>query len=155
MNINLSESIIDNCLLETDKFKHILIDKIGGKSKYIIEDRSNSKYFHVDIENCVYKNLQNDTKCDFGIKTEDTFYLIELKGSDVKKGIEQLLSTLIVFKNFYQNINFKARLVVSRFQSPDIVRKSKEYKDLVKLLKHIENKYDNLVIKQNIYTEVI
>ena len=154
MNISLSESL-DNCSLETDKSKNVLIDKIGGKSKYIVENNDKEKYFEIDIENCVYKNLQNETKCDFGIKTKNTFYLIELKGSDVKKGIEQLLSTLIAFKNCYQNIDFKARLIVSRFQSPDIVRKNKEYKDLVKLLKHIENKNDNLIIKQNIYTEII
>ena len=154
MNIDLTE-LINNCSLETNKTKNVLIDIIGGKSKYIVENKDNIKYFQIDIENCVYKNLQNEAKCDFGIKTENTFYLIELKGSDVKKGIEQLLSTLLAFKKCYQTIDFKARLIVSRFQSPDIVRKNKEYKDLVKFLKHIENKNDNLIIKQNIYVEKI
>lgn len=154
MNISLSESI-DNCLLETDKSRNVFADKIGGKSKYILENKTNKKYFQIDIENCVYTNFQNETKCDYGVKTENIFYLIELKGSDVKKGIEQLLSTLISFKDCYQNIDFKARLIVSRFQSPNIVKKNKEYKDLVRLLKHIENKNNNLIIKQNIYTDTI
>ncbi len=154
MNINLIE-LINNCEIETNKSKNVFVDKIGGKSKYVVENRSNNKYFHVDIENCVYKSLQNDTKCDYGVKTENTFYLIELKGSDVKKGIQQLLLTLVAFKKCYQTIDFKVRLVVSKFQSPDIVRKNREYKDLVKLLKHIENKNNNLIIKQNIFTEII
>jgi hypothetical protein len=154
MSIDLS-NLIDNCSVETDKYKNVLIDKIGGKSKYIIENKTNKKYSQIDIENCVYKNLQNETKCDFGIKTENIFYLVELKGSDVKKGIEQLLSTLIAFKNYNQSLDFKARLIVTRFQSPNLVKKNAVYKNLVKLLKHIENKNNHLIIKQNIYTEII
>ena len=69
-------------------------------------------------------------------------------------------STLANVKALFQNDNAVAAgwmhyLAFDLFVGAYIVRKSKEYKDLVKLLKHIENKYDNLIIKQNIYTEII
>ena len=47
MNIDLLD-LIENCSLETDKSKNVLSDKLGGKSKYILENKTNKKYFQID-----------------------------------------------------------------------------------------------------------
>ncbi len=69
-------------------------DRKGGPSKYIVDNKSEGEFFEVDFEKNVYQNKQNDTKCDFGVKTDTTVYYIELKGSGVKGGINQLLSNI-------------------------------------------------------------
>lgn len=142
---------IDDCIKEINFSKKTLSDKIGGNSKYLIDNRSKSNYSIIDFENCVYENKQNDTRCDYGLKTDDTIFYIELKGSDVKKGIEQLLSTINESEKCFNQLNKKARLIITRFSKPNIVKKSKEYKDLVKKIGSIEH----LVIKQDVYTEII
>ncbi len=139
-------------------------DRKGGPSKYIVDNKSEGEFFEVDFEKNVYQNKQNDTKCDFGVKTDTTVYYIELKGSGVKGGINQLLSTIQETGNCFSKVKDdgkevllvkKARLIVSKFPKPDLVRQSKEYKNLVKAVKFIDRKNDHLIIKQNIYTETI
>jgi hypothetical protein len=131
--------------------KKTLVDRKGGKSKYSINNKSQSKYSIINFEDCVYEGKQNETKCDFGIEVNNSIYYVELKGSDVKKGIEQLLSTLNESENCFRGLTKKARLIVSKFPKPDLVKKTKEYKDLVKKTGSIEN----TIITQNIYTEII
>ncbi|MEP6806564.1 MAG: hypothetical protein ABI892_18700 [Flavobacterium sp.] len=129
-----------------------LKDKKGGKSTYRFQNPLNKEYQLVDFEKDVFAN--DDTKCDYGIKTETEIFYIELKGCDVKKGIEQLLVTLNITEKCFPGLKSKARLIVTNFQKPALVRNTAEYKNLVKKLKHVYEKDDNLVIRTS-FTENI
>jgi len=144
---------IKQCSTLTSDARKTLEDKKGCKSKLLIENNFKTEYSIIDFEAGVFNN--EASKCDFGVLTNDKIFYIELKGSDVKKGIEQLLETINATERCFSTLDFKARLIVSKFQSPKIVKNTKEYKDLVKKLKHIPNQNDNLVITQNVYTDKI
>lgn len=142
---------IEDCKQKLNNPKKTLVDKKGGKSKYLIANKSQSEYSIINFENCVYEDKQNDTKCDYGIETEDSIYYIELKGSDVIKGVKQILTTFNETEKCFGDKAKKARLIVTRFSKPKIAKQTKEYKDLIKKIGGVEG----FVIKQNEYTEVI
>ena len=142
---------ISSCEVNSNHSKKTLIDKKGGKSKYIIHNKSKFDYSIIDFENCVYKNRENDTKCDFGLKTSNSIFYIELKGSEVIQGIKQLLVTIKDTGKCFENINKKARLVVSKFSKPEAAYRTKEYRNLIKKIGSVKN----FEIKQNQYTEII
>lgn len=142
---------ITNCEEGFNQSKKTLIDKKGGKSKYIIDNKSNSDYSIIDFENCVYKNKENDTKCDFGLKTTESIFYIELKGSDIVKGIKQLFTTANETEKCFDILHKKARLVVSKFSKPEVAYRTKEYRNLIKKIGSV----NNFEIKQNQYTEII
>jgi len=137
------------CLVKLEVPKKTLVDKKGGHSKYCIDNPDRNIFDLIDFETCVYNDREHDTKCDFGILTQENIFYIELKGSDVKKGVEQLLSTIADTRKCFEDKLLKARLVVSRYPKPALVRQTKEYKDLVKIVNQ------NLIITQNIHTEKI
>jgi hypothetical protein len=138
--------------VEKSNSKGSLSDRKGGKSNYFFTNPHSKTYYQIDFEKDVFED--NDTKCDFGIKTESSIFFIELKGSDVKKGVVQLLETIKTTEKCFANLDLRARLIVSKYPKPDIVRKTKEYKDLVKKLNHLEGKNENLIIKTS-FTENI
>ena len=143
---------INQFSIEKDNKKLTLIDKKGGKSKYLIENDSLKKFKQINFEEDIFTN--DASKCDFGIKTGKNVFFIELKGSDVKSGVVQLLETIKATEKCFLELNFKARLIISKFPKPDLVKNTKEYKDLVKKVKHLEGKNDSLVIR-NSFTEKI
>lgn len=143
--------IIEKCIELINHSKKTLIDSKGGKSKYLIDNKSKSTYSVIDIENCVYKGKDNDTKCDFALITDSSVYYIELKGSDVKKGIEQILSTMSETEKCFKGLSKKTRLVVTKFTKPDLAKKTKQYKDLVKKIGNA----NEVIISQNSYKEII
>ena len=64
------------------------------------------------------------------------------------------METIKATEKCFLELNFKARLIVSKFPKPDLVKNTKEYKDLVKKVIHLEGKNDNLIIKSS-FTEKI
>lgn len=142
---------INECKLDFNNAKKTLNDKKGGSSKYSIENKSKNIFYIIDFEKDIYKNQKNDRKCDFGLLTDKSVYFIELKGSDVNKGIKQLLETIIETENCFNKLNLKSRLIVSRFPKPNLLKKRKEYKDLVKKVGSTKE----VIISQNIFKEVI
>ncbi|MBI1287037.1 MAG: hypothetical protein GC178_05600 [Flavobacteriales bacterium] len=140
---------IENCSEESRQRTGAYVDSKGGKSKYVIDNKGEKTFSKVDFEECVFANEPEDTKCDIGFLTDKNFYFVELKGSDVKKGIEQLLATILVTQRCFVEKEKKARLVVSKFPAPKITKNTKAYKDLMKKVGN------DLIIKQNVYTEII
>lgn len=61
-------------------------------------------------------------RCDYGvgIPVEGRFYLVELKGKDLKKAAEQLSATLSVLEAILRGCSFYCRVVLSRVQPPDL-----------------------------------
>lgn len=141
---------VQKCFTEFKVKKKTLKDKKGGKSKLLIENPTEKKFKILDIENCVYKSLKDDTKCDYGILDDknNIFYFIELKGCDVNKGIKQILETIKDLKHHINAEKLKARLIVTRFPSPKSTFNTKDYKDLMKIVNQ------DLIIK-NSHTEII
>ena len=140
---------VEKCYENHKKIKHIFADRKGSDSKLLIENKDRKKFKIIDFEHCVYKNRQNDLKCDYGFVTEDSIFYIELKGSEVAKGIKQILSTYNETHKCFEKLQPKARLVVSKFPKPDLVKRSKEYRDLAKALNN------DIVIKQKVRKEKI
>ena len=126
---------IEDCKKEGNNRLLTFKDKKGSGSKYVFVNNSRKTYYKIKIENCVYKNKPNDTKCDYGIIFKDEVYFIELKGSDVNKGMKQLLATIKETKKCFQKKTIKARLVVTRYPSRKHTRKRKEYVDLIEITK--------------------
>ena len=79
----------------------------------IIDNFSLHKITHYRIDGVVIKA---GSKCDFLLMDEDTriAYLIELKGSDLKKAAIQLETTEEVLKNELATYERKFRIVVSK-----------------------------------------
>jgi len=142
---------IEECKKEQNKSKFTLQDKKGGRSKFIVFNKSRSEYALIDFENCVYENKENDIKCDYGLVINQSIYYIELKGSDVLTGFKQLSQTIDETEKCFSKFEKKSRLIVTKFSKPDLAKKNKAYKDLVKKLGNTEN----LIIKQNQYKEII
>lgn len=142
---------IEEYEIASNHSKKTLVDKKGGSSKYRIYNKSKSTYSIIDFENDVYKNQQNDTKCDYGLKTKESIFYIELKGCNITKGFKQLLATINETERCFTGKNLKVRLIVSRFPSPKRAKQTKEYKDLIKKVGTVKD-FD---IKQDEYTEVI
>ena len=137
---------IDKGKMAFNSSKKTLLDKKGGKSKYIISNPSNGDFSIIDFEKDIRKS-ENESICDFGMLTDDSFYYIELKGRSVEKGIKQLLTTIRLSNDCFPELSKKSRLVVSRFPNPNLAKKRKEYLDLKRL--------SEVIVKQNQYTEII
>ena len=79
----------------------------------------------------------------------DIAYFVELKGCDVAKACEQILSTIDLLQNIVgsaQSIN--ARIVCSRVSTPDI--RSSPY---IRLEKHCKTKNGTLLVRTRQYSE--
>lgn len=61
-------------------------------------------------------------RCDFalGIPAVNAFYLIELKGCDLRKAVDQLLATLANLKQSLEHYTVHGRIVLSRIPRPDL-----------------------------------
>lgn len=72
--------------------------------------------------------VKNQTCCDFLLlnDTKVNAYFIELKGSDIKRGIEQLDETAKMLRAELINYTFYYRLVSSKVNTHDV--KSSEYR---------------------------
>lgn len=125
--------------------------KGSGRSKYLIENQTGQSFFVIDFEKHIFEG--SVTKCDFGVKVEresdKRIFYIELKGSDVGKGVKQLLSTLTDTEKCFQGFEKQARLVVSRFPSPNLVKRTIDYKQLSRKTNN------NISIKQHQIVELI
>jgi len=141
---------INSCKEGKTQKKDTFDEKGICTSKFKIENPSGREYFKIDFEGRVYADRKSDTKCDYGLLlTDETVIYIELKGRDVKKGIDQLMSTINETKMCFDRCNKKARLIISKFPTPKSTRNSKQYKDLKKLVNN------DLIIVKNVHTENI
>jgi hypothetical protein len=147
----ICKAIVDSSKTYSKKSES-LNDRKGGKSTYRFGNPLSKEYQLIDFEKDVFAN--DVSKCDYGINTGTEIFYIELKGCEVKKGVEQLLNTLNATEKCFSGLTPKARLIISNFQKPKLVRNTAEYRNLVKKLKHVYGKDDNLVI-QTSFTENI
>lgn len=87
---------LEECFTEFTDRKKTLIDRKGGKSKLLIENPTEKKFKILDIENCIYRGLKDETKCDYGILDDKIFYFVELKVVMSIRGLNKFLKLLKV-----------------------------------------------------------
>jgi len=141
---------INDCKVEKNNSRLSLKDvKAVTKSKYSIVNDHRKSYHIIDIEGCVFQNENEIEKCDWAMEVENKIHYIELKGSDVSKGISQLLNTITETHQCFKLFSLKARLIVSKNPKPNIAKKNRKYIQLMKLVKN------DFIIKQNEFIEII
>lgn len=119
--------------------------------KYILVNDSNKEVVVYLVDGGIITTT-SEKKCDYAIYTEDDLLiLVELKGSDYLKALEQINNTItLLIKN--QSIKLSkmhARVVLSRMPTPAIITtEEKKLKDRLKIYKgNLEKK--NILLKES------
>lgn len=99
--------------------KIIVSRDLGERRAHIADNEELHAVSHYRIDGVV---INSGERCDYLLFDEDrnTAYLIELKGSDVGKGIKQLETTSRVLNAYLASYSIKYRLVVSRVNTHDL-----------------------------------
>lgn len=102
-------------------------------------------HYHIDGE--IVKSTDSKQRCDYALENETThkLYLIELKGTHVLKAIEQIESTISLFKD-----EFSSYIICSR-----IICKSNSPKIYTSKQRKFKSKYKETIIKENTFEEKI
>jgi len=79
----------------------------NGKRFEIVLDEDFTK---IRIDDCLIPS-QEVQKCDFGFvrHSNGEFYFVELKGKDVKKALNQIISTITIFESTFIKISKEKR----------------------------------------------
>jgi len=125
----------------------------ASRTEYKVYNPNQTEYHKIDFENCVYADRPNDTKCDFGLLTNNSMIYIELKGKDVRKGLKQLKATIEETNRCFGNREKKARLIVTGSPSIEALYRMPEYVRLAKSIGATRSN-KNLEIKKE-FTETI
>lgn len=140
---------IESCIEDFEKPRDTWKDSKGGKSVFVLDNSNRNVYSKINFEDCVYEGRYNDTKCDYALISNDTVYFVELKGSDVKKGYEQLSATIKETAKCFSNLSIKVRMVVTRNSHPNLAKKTASYKHLFKVTNN------DVIVKVNVLNEKI
>lgn len=123
---------ISDCSTEvnhsTIKFK----DNSGGASIYYVDNDERFTFHQIKFDNCVFVG-HNEKKCDFGLETTTVIRYIELKGQDLKQGINQIISTINLSNHCFEGKVIDARLVSTKRSEAPKIRTIPEYKHVMKL----------------------
>ncbi len=104
------------------------------KSVYRLINSNNDRISIYEIDGCVYDAGSRETRCDYLLNTGDKLFFIELKGINVRKGLNQILTSIRKLKQYFNYDSINARIVTTRGQKPKRLNTFKEYRDLVKLI---------------------
>ncbi|WP_353160524.1 hypothetical protein [Myroides odoratus] len=121
--------------------------------QYIVSNTSNLDYIAYRVDRGLIQT--NTTKqCDYAlyIPSSDTVRFIELKGSNVEEGLEQLLQTIqvLITRPNITVSRLQARIITRKVKSPSI-RSTKK----TKLEKIVKEYRGDLVIKNITLTELV
>ncbi len=121
----------------------------GKKTKIILQNPLLKKVDKRIVDDCLLLLRPKEEKCDFlfDIGEIKTAYLVECKGSDILKAVDQISSTLNILGNEFQGYTLKGRIISTRVYAPDVRETS--YKNLRERLK------GNLITKNIVCTEII
>lgn len=121
----------------------------NGK-KYTLENTEKECIARIKVDGGLYPS-NSEKKADYLIIRceHDIAYFVELKGSDINKACEQILSTIDLLQDIVgsaQGIN--ARIVCSRVPTPDL--RSSHYR---RLENHCKKKNGTLLVRTKQYSE--
>ncbi|MCF6307631.1 MAG: hypothetical protein L3J09_06725 [Flavobacteriaceae bacterium] len=104
------------------------------KSIYRGINQNNKVVLKYKIDDCVYPLNSKEIRCDYLLKANNNLFFIELKGSDVKKGLNQLIVSISNLKQYFEFNSINARIVTTRGLKPKRLNTYKEYRNLIKLI---------------------
>jgi hypothetical protein len=135
--------------LSDDTRQSVNFDENGRK--YQGNNKGSKRVIRYQIDGYIL-NDSDDEKCDnaFLLPDEKKAYLIELKGSDLKKAADQIYTTLERLKNHLTNCNVHGRIVCSHIPKPDL-----RSTNLVRLERALASKKGNLIYKSKLLIEDI
>lgn len=151
--MKLNEKYNDNSLIKIkDNRKAVVLkDKKGGNVCYRGDNNERNELIVYKIEEGILKN-EPGLKCDFGLYTvsSNTIRFIELKGSDLKHAIKQIINSIknVVDKNSIEVDRIHGRVVLSKVRTPDM--NSTYEKELKRMLKKRNGDFrrENSVLKE-------
>lgn len=84
--------------------------KVASEKGKSFEINSNENFTKLKIDGCIIDDV-NIKKCDFGFVriSNNDFYFVELKGKDIEKAYNQLVSTINYFQTHLVNIPIQNR----------------------------------------------
>ncbi len=90
------------------------------KREHRAHNRGGNRVSHYQVDGTVIRDASR--RCDFLVMNEDKgdAYLIELKGSDIEHGLEQLEATAVSLREELQGYTVKYRLVHARAKTQAI-----------------------------------
>ena len=68
-----------------------------GKCCFKIDNKSGKTLKKYYIDGCLVPNDSQHKRCDFGIESEELFWIVELKGANFSDAIDQIISTISNF----------------------------------------------------------
>ena len=112
---------------------------------------NNFEFYKIKIDGNIERNTKNK-RCDFLVikkDTEDIEIFIELKGSDIKKAYEQIITSYKKYSDKSKNPKLYAAIVTSKYPSKDtsIQNKQNELAQIFKSSPFIKN--NHLKVKYN------
>lgn len=121
----------------------------GKKTEFILNNTKNKEVDKYIVDDCLLRFKSREEKCDYlFLLTEDkAAYLIECKGADILKAVDQINSTLNIIKNNLSEYKFKAKIVSTKVYAPNM--RTENYKKLREKLN------GNLETKNKVCTETI
>lgn len=74
--------------------------KVASENGKKFEIDSKDDFTRIQIDDCLISSKQVE-KCDFGFirHSNNEFYFVELKGKEVKKALNQIISTISIFES--------------------------------------------------------
>lgn len=140
------ECVCGKCLFNSKNTEFVAW---GKKTKFILINNGNKLVDEFIVDDCLLKLRIREEKCDylFLIQEVKTAYLVECKGSDILKAVEQLNSTLDILKNDLLGFTLKAKIIPTKVYPPNMLTNS--YKKLRARLN------GNLETKNIVCTEII
>lgn len=121
---------LDECIIFDDTRSNPSVSEEG--KTFTLLNNGKKKVKCIEIDGCVYNEAT--TKCDYLMVVEDISkaFFIELKGTDVEKGIQQLYVTVNGLKSHFTDYVLEAR-ISNKGTTPD-VKTRKTYIDLAKII---------------------
>jgi hypothetical protein len=111
--------VCGKCRLNSRDSKFVAV---GKKTEFILDNSSNKVVDKYIVDECLLRSKLREEKCDylFNIKENKTAYLIECKGSDILKAVNQLNSTLEILKDDLLGYTLKAKIVPTKVYAPNM-----------------------------------
>ncbi len=103
--------------------RNVVLKEKGEKSEFRLHNDSEKEIVVYKIDGGILTSNEIK-KCDYGVYTEqDVLYLIELKGSDYRHALDQIMSTIdtLLKKNSISVRQLNARIVLSKCRIPNIL----------------------------------
>lgn len=121
---------MNSCITKTNGT--VVCKDPGGKSKLRFENKGKISLTKYIIDGCLVPADSEIKRCDFGVGSDEVFWLIELKGTDFKDAVQQIESTVKNTDIVPDGVSITPVIVLSK--SPLAAQKQKYLGQLARFL---------------------